>query len=128
MTTLYALLNADAKAWWYFRKLREWGQAAVARENERESIRTCIRNVRTAAASNGYLLIVADQSRFVMTLSDQQVLSGHGDVSHYQRLCTHLGVPVFNLRDAAEGDSLLWNEPLHAIDRIAYYKEKLNAR
>ncbi len=124
--TIYALLNKEAKSWWYFKRLREWGRTAEAREKERESIRNCIKNVRTAAISDGYLAITEDGSRFILTISNQQVLSGYGDVPHYQRLCEHYGVPVFDLRKAKAGNSLMWNEPLLAADRIAYYKEHLN--
>jgi len=123
--TLYRLLNEDAKAWWYFRRLREWGQVAEARAKERESIRRCIEHVREAAWSSGYLVLTED-NRFILTISNRTVLSGGGTVQHYQRLCEYFNVPVFDLRKSPEGNALMWKEPLDAADRIAYYKEKLN--
>ena len=111
MKTLYSLLNANAKSWWYFKRLREWGKHDEARAKERESIRNCIANVRESAASQGYLVISDDGSRYYLMLSRGGMLSGYGDAAHLQRLCSVLKVPVYDLRTARKGNSVIWNEP-----------------
>jgi hypothetical protein len=48
MHTVFSLLNQDAKAWWFHKKLREQGQEEEARMKERESIRRGIHTIRGA--------------------------------------------------------------------------------
>ena len=48
MKSIYSIVNHEAKAWWYHKKLREQGQTQEARKRERESIRSTIRTIRAA--------------------------------------------------------------------------------
>jgi hypothetical protein len=46
--TVYKLLNADSKNWWYHIDLRKKGASVLARDAERKSIRSNIKTLRSA--------------------------------------------------------------------------------
>lgn len=96
MQTLYALLNDEAKRWWYYRQLREQGNVAEARRKERESIRSTIKTIREAQK---YPAAYMSWGAYGMTFhySRNSRLSG-GDPKFYAEICRRFGIPVIDTR------------------------------
>lgn len=130
--SLLKLLREDARSWWYFKKLRQYGfpeHVAEAAKLERQSVRKNIAYAREAKARYGYLQIMEGHARYLFVLGQYTVVSGHGYPAHLVRLCEHLDVPVFDMAAIPGGDRLIWDEPVNADHRLAYYvrhKEKAN--
>ena len=99
MATIYSLLNADAKAWWYHKQLRDHGQHDEARAKERESIKrhaASLRNARYVSVGRGG-----------HTVHERPVVTKHGSstcrVQGYEssngptvQAAIRLGVPVID--------------------------------
>jgi hypothetical protein len=98
MTTLYALLNRDAKAWWYHKQLRERGQTEEARKRERDSIKSDVDTLRKCIADGGYASI--GRGGWGIHYHNG-TLSGYGGIdSPEMQACLMLGIPIVNTRDA----------------------------
>ena len=51
--TIYALLDHNARRWWYHIELRKRGKVAEARRRERQSIRENVRTLHQALENGG---------------------------------------------------------------------------
>jgi hypothetical protein len=71
---IYKLLNDEAKAWWYFKKLREDGRIDEARELERKHIQSLVQHLKQAE-----FIRVPEAGRWVLQLGPYHTVSGYGD-------------------------------------------------
>lgn len=105
-SSIYALLNAEAKAWWHHLELRRNGHHAEARRRERQSIKSNLETFRAAA------LMTIGRGGWSIdypTRNGRASLQGHGDGEPYATICRRLGVPVVDSREA----------PIDKVARVA---------
>jgi hypothetical protein len=76
--SLYAILDEDARVWWYHKELREKGKHRVARDKERRSIREHVRPLREALENGGYATISMSGGKYTISYSDNANISGYG--------------------------------------------------
>lgn len=98
--SLYGLLNAEAKQWWYHAQLRKSERANEARRLERISVRSMLGALRATSKHNGYLLILDQESasdpRWMLYLSRYQWWSGYcANTSRFVHALKLCGVPAF---------------------------------
>jgi len=95
-TTLYKLLNDDAKSWWYHHRLREQGQVEEARKLEQESILNDLRHLRLAIQNNGFLTV--GRGGWTLHYGKHNRLQGHGCGldDAIPQACLLLGIPVLD--------------------------------
>jgi hypothetical protein len=87
-TTIYRILNFDAKSWWAHRQLRDMGKHVEARREERRSILSDLATVRAA------LYVLVGHGRFVIVTGPYSNVSGYGEMEHPLVLaCVLRGVP-----------------------------------
>lgn len=91
--TIYALLNNEAKAWWYHLELRRKGQHVEARRRERDSIKSKVETLRAAE------LMTIGRGGWSVHCPTWS-LQGDGDSEPYATICRRLGVPVVDSRAA----------------------------
>lgn len=94
MPSLYSLLNQEAKAWWYYKELRERGAHKEARKKERESILGHIKYIRDTLANGGH--VTMGRGGFTLHISDNQTLSGYGD--QFFNACIQAGIKGWDSR------------------------------
>ena len=96
MKTLYALLNKDAKSWWYHAQLRDRGQVEEARRRERESIRSTINSLRKClAAPGGYMSV--GRGGWTLHYGRGSSVQGYGRMDALDVQAAKLvGVPIIN--------------------------------
>ena len=87
-TTIYRIMNYEAKCWWAHRRLRDMGKSVEARRYERRSILSDLATVRSA------LYILVGHGRFVIVTGPYSNVSGYGGMEHPLVLaCVLRGVP-----------------------------------
>ena len=106
MKTLYSLLNAETKAWWYHAQLRRQGRIAEARELERKYIRSSVAELREALANDGVMQVRASHGDWMLSLRYYashggkdfacNTLSGY-DGSLIPDACRVVGIPVLTV-------------------------------
>lgn len=96
MPSLYAMLDSEARAWWYFRELRQHGQAQEARVKERESIWNTVRMLRDTLANGGVLY--CGRGGFTLHYSGHGRLEGYTP-DHMREVCERVGIPVIDTRE-----------------------------
>lgn len=101
METTYALLNKDAKAWWYHAELRKNGNARKARELERRSIRHSIETLRAARQGGCMFVGRGGWSISYKSTHGDATLSGYGDGDPYATIVRRLGIPFIDSRHLA---------------------------
>lgn len=94
--SLYSLLNADTKAWWYHKKLRDQGNHTEARSRERQSILSSVETVRNAyffsVGPYGHSIYSRTMRKYGGTCSS--TLQGYGGVKDATiQACIRMGVP-----------------------------------
>lgn len=77
--TIYAILNASARSWWYHRQLREQGRVAEARQRERASIRDHARDLKEARRNGGF--VTMGRGGWTLYIERNYALKGYGDIS-----------------------------------------------
>lgn len=95
MESLYGMLDRNARAWWYFRELRDVGKGDEARRLERKSIRGTVEMLREALANRG--LLYCGRGGFTLEYSGNGRLSGY-DCDHMIAVCIRVGIPVVDTR------------------------------
>jgi hypothetical protein len=92
MTTLYGILDADARNWWYHRDLRKAGKTGEARRRERESIRSSLRSLRQARENGGWISV--GRGGYTLHYSDCGKVQGYGGANAPTvRAARHIGLP-----------------------------------
>lgn len=91
---LYKELNKEAKAWWYYKKLRKMGENEQARKLERASILRSVQVIRDAK-----LIIIGNTGTVTVHLSDDEYLKTY-DPDFYLQVMPEC-VPVVDLRGNA---------------------------
>jgi len=87
-TTIYRILNFGAKSWWAHQRLHDMGRHTEARREERRSILSDLKTVRSA------LYILVGHGRFVIVTGPYSTVSGYGEIEHPLVLaCVLRGVP-----------------------------------
>jgi hypothetical protein len=87
-TTIYRILNFGAKSWWAHQRLHDMGRHTEARREERRSILSDLKTVRSA------LYILVGHGRFVIVTGSYSTVSGYGEIEHPLVLaCVLRGVP-----------------------------------
>ena len=91
--TIYGILDASARLWWYHRQLRESGRVAEARQCERASIRDHARDLRKAQLNGGFVTI--GRGGWTLHMERRHTLKGYGDLSDPIPQCARLlGLPI----------------------------------
>jgi hypothetical protein len=100
--TIYRLLNADTKAWWYHKQLRERGATKEARKRERDSIRSALDTLRTAyfwSVGHGGWTIYQHTKHYETGGSSNSKRQGYGGTSDPDiAACILLGIPGYDFR------------------------------
>lgn len=111
--SLYADLNADAKAWWYHKDLRKAGNHKEARKRERNSILSSVQHLRSVK------LMVIGRGGWTLHLGPHDTVSGYGNGFPYVDYCKCKGIPVINSLSVPEDKiySVAFRAPLFAIGR-----------
>lgn len=113
--SIYALLNAEAKQWWYHAHLRDNGRPNDARRLERASVRRMVSALRETCAHNGYLLILDQESasdpRWMLVIARYHWWSGYcARTSLFVQAIRLCGIEVFNYTQLnAELEEQLWS-------------------
>lgn len=91
---LYAIVNAYAKYWWYYRELRASGQAIEARRLERMTIRHIIGLARALRDNAGQIIVTEEWH--VLQICPKRVLAGdHPQM--WLAIARILSIPVLDL-------------------------------
>lgn len=98
-TSIYALLNADAKNWWYHKQLRRNNNPTEARKRERRSIASHLETLRNAyfwtVGEGGWTVHGREELKYGGKSSG--ILSGYGDIeSPIIQAALRLGVPGYD--------------------------------
>lgn len=92
------LLNRKAKAWWYHRQLREYGNIAEARRGEHRSLRDTVRTLRDGLRNGGFITI--GRGGWSFHYAEGCTLSGYGGDEDDETIqaAIALGIPVCDSR------------------------------
>ncbi len=101
-TKLYAILNTNAKNWWYHAQLRREGKHEEARRQERAQIRDHVVRLRAALEGGGFL--VNSWGGWTLHYGERRRLqsSRPGLDGPIPRACLLLGIPVLDLTTIPE--------------------------
>lgn len=115
-TRIYALLNQDAKSWWYFRKLRAQGLQKEARSKERDSIKRMLQELRSSLETEGSYATI-----------------GYGGTAHYYSANGHVsgiqeggghwkailacGIPTVDVRPMVDAGNWTIRTPMIAVGK-----------
>jgi len=100
---LYPILNADAKAWWYHRKLRDEGKIDEARRRERQSIRRHVKTLRDTIENKGWLTIAHSGQEWTLQTGPRSKVKGYGGLDSYMgKCCMLLEIPVVDMTTVPE--------------------------
>lgn len=103
MTTLYRLLNTEAKRWWYHAQLREHGATQEARKRERNSIKSTLKTIREAKKNDGFLTL--GRGGFTLHYSTNARLEGY-DCDHWLQVANVCKLPTIDSRSMPIGKVL----------------------
>ncbi len=101
-TKLYAILNTNAKNWWYHAQLRRDGKHEEARRQERAQIRDDIARLRAALEHGGFL--INSWGDWTLHYGKRQRLQSwrSGLDGPIPQACLLLGIPVLDLTTIPE--------------------------
>lgn len=110
-SSVYRILNNEAKNWWWHRDLRKQGKSKEARQLERKSILRSIETLRDVLNHGGYLSLGGSQwslnifehrSSIDSMSTCKYSLSGYYGLNkscYLESICKSLGIPVLDSRD-----------------------------
>lgn len=91
--SLYAILDQDARQWWYHQDLRKAGKATEARKRERDSILSHVKTLRQALQNGGYASV--GRGGWSIHISDGHKLQGYGQTDEPMiQAAILVGLPV----------------------------------
>ncbi len=100
MPTVYAILNQQARRWWYHASLREQGRSQEARLRERQYIRETARSLRETLRNGGYLSI--GRGGTTLRCSDAHRVECQWYDAAYHALARRLHIPIVDTRSVPD--------------------------
>ena len=100
MPTVYAILNQQAKRWWYHAALRQQGRCQEARTRERQYIRDTARSLRETIHTGGYLSI--GRGGTTLHCSDRHRVECQWYDEAYHALARRLHIPIVDTRSVPD--------------------------
>jgi len=114
---IYELLDQDARAWWYHKKMRKEGQVSEARARERKSILDHVSQIRETLANGGYATISQSGGKFTMSMGDGCTLESY--TPHVVLAAYLAGVPVVDFREVKDSVAI-WQISMPVIGASQY--------